>query len=143
MLSCTFFGHRDAPYDIEMPLRKILIDLITNQNVTMFYVGNQGAFDYIARMVLQSLQKEYTHIRSVVVLAYLPRDNQNEQNEVETLFPDGLELVPPKFAIDRRNKWMIAKADYVVTYVNRLGGASRYKELADKQGKIVYNLADI
>ena len=143
MLSCTFFGHRDAPYDIEMPLRKILIDLITNQNVTMFYVGNQGAFDYIARMVLQSLQKEYTHIRSVVVLAYLPRDNQNEQNEVETLFPEGLELVPPKFAIDRRNKWMIAKADYVVTYVNRLGGASRYKELADKQGKIVYNLADI
>ena len=143
MLSCAFFGHRDAPYDIEMPLRKILIDLITNQNVTMFYVGNQGAFDYIAKTVLQSLQKEYTHIRSVVVLAYLPRDDQNEQNEVETLFPEGLELVPPKFAIDRRNKWMIAKADYVVTYVNRLGGASRYKELADKQGKIVYNLADI
>ena len=141
MLSCAFFGHRDAPYDIEKPLRKILIDLITNQNVTMFYVGNQGAFDYIARMVLQSLQKEYTHIRSVVVLAYLPRDNQNEQNEVETLFPEGLELVPPKFAIDRRNKWMLKNSDYVICYLRySWGGAYKFARMAQKSGKPVIQL---
>ncbi|MEE1280074.1 MAG: hypothetical protein UHH95_04500 [Oscillospiraceae bacterium] len=44
----------------------------------------------------------------------------------DTIYPDGLEGVPPNYAISRRNMWMIDNADYVVTYVKYIvGGAAR------------------
>ena len=42
---CTFFGHRDAPYEIEHILRETVENLIKNENVKLFYVGNNGRFD--------------------------------------------------------------------------------------------------
>ena len=42
---CRFFGHRDCPDTIKPKLREVLIDLIANQDVNMFYVGHQGQFD--------------------------------------------------------------------------------------------------
>ena len=45
MASCTFFGHRKIHGETALKIRDILIDLITNQNVDVFYVGNTGEFD--------------------------------------------------------------------------------------------------
>ena len=67
MLSCTFFGHSDCPEAIKPNLREVLTDLITNQNVEMFYVGNQGQFDVIVRCTLRDLKTEYTSINYAVV----------------------------------------------------------------------------
>ena len=72
MASCTFFGHRECPESIKIKLREVLIDLITNHGVDMFYVGNQGRFDAIVRGVLRELEKEYPQIDYAVVLAYMP-----------------------------------------------------------------------
>ena len=47
MSTCTFFGHRDCPSSIKPKLREVLIDLIENHAVDMFYIGQQGAFDGI------------------------------------------------------------------------------------------------
>ena len=33
MAICTFFGHRDCPDEIKSQLNKVLVDLITNQDV--------------------------------------------------------------------------------------------------------------
>lgn len=52
MYCCTFFGHRNCPDDIEPILREVIIDLITNKNVTCFLVGDKGNFDGIVRKVL-------------------------------------------------------------------------------------------
>ena len=72
MKACTFFGHRDCPETIKPYLREVLIDLITNNGVDTFYVGNQGRFDAIVRSVLRGLEQEYPKIHYAVVLAYLP-----------------------------------------------------------------------
>ena len=48
MAVCTFFGHRECPDTIKPKLREVLVDLIENHGVDMFYVGNQGQFDAIA-----------------------------------------------------------------------------------------------
>lgn len=62
----------------------------------------------------------------------------------DTVFPEGLESVPPKYAIARRNRWMLDISDYVVTYVtHRGGGAAQFMLLAQKKGKTVINLADL
>ena len=139
MKTCTFFGHRDTPKEIEPSLRAVLTELVEQKGVTQFYVGNQGGFDHMVEAVLAHLQNQYPHICSTVVLAYLPKEKNNSEN---TLYPEGLELVPPKFAIDRRNRWMLDHADYVVTYVVRpFGGAAKFKLLAEKSGRYVYELA--
>ena len=66
---------------------------------------------------------------------------ENYYAEEETLLPDGIEVGPARFAIDRRNKWMIEQADYVITYVTHSwGGAAKFKELAEKKGKTVINI---
>ena len=62
MQSCTFFGHRECPDSIKPKLKKVMIDLINNHDVDMFYVGNQGQFDAIVRGVLRELKKEYPQI---------------------------------------------------------------------------------
>ena len=36
----------------------------------------------------------------------------------DTMFPEGLELVHPRYAIERRNGWMLKRSDYFVTYVH-------------------------
>lgn len=141
MSICTFFGHRDCPASIKLKLRSVLADLIENHAVDTFYIGNQGAFDFHVRSVLQELAQAYPHIRYTVVLAYLPKEN--EAYPYDTLFPDGIETVPKRFGISWRNKWMLKRADCVVVYItHQWGGAAQFAEQAEKQGKKVINLAE-
>ena len=60
MLSCTFFGHKDTPKEIEPTLRSTLVDLIENKNVLKFYVGNHGNFDYMIKNCLIELKAFYS-----------------------------------------------------------------------------------
>lgn len=146
MASCTFFGHKNIPKKIEPILQSTLIDLIKNKNVDLFYVGNHGSFDYLVRKTLRILKLSYQHINYAVVLCYMPIKKPEPEctNDPDTVFPEELENTPPKYAIVKRNRWMIEKADYVVTYVKRnIGGAAQFQKLAEKKGKVVLNLADM
>lgn len=140
MKKCTFFGHRNTPKEIEPMLRSTLIDLIEHAGVGCFYVGNNGGFDRMVIGNLRALQKEYPQIRYTVVLAYMP-SGKEEQDDFNTVYPEGLEQVPPRYAIDRRNRWMIDWSEYVITYVaHSRGGAEKFKKLAEHKGKRVINL---
>lgn len=137
---CTFFGHRDAPQGIEDTLRKILLELIKNKKVDMFYIGNQGNFDFMVKRVLKELGAKY-----YVVISYMPTktDPLDPFDYSQTIYPDGLENTPPKFAISKRNMWLIEKSDVVVTYVTKTyGGAFAFKQQAIKKGKTVVELSE-
>lgn len=143
MSACTFFGHRDCPSSIKSKLRKVLIDLIESHAVDMFYVGQQGAFDSMVRSVLKELVLLYPHINYAVVLERMPpkRDEFDTRDYSDTMLPEGIETVHPRFAISWRNKWMIKQSDYVVTYITHSwGGAAQFAELAEKQKKTVINV---
>lgn len=143
MGTCTFFGHRDCPETIRPALRRVLVDLIENHNVDMFYVGNQGGFDCMVRGVLRELAEEYPGIRYAVVLAYLPEAISQEADFSDTMLPEGVETIHPKYAITWRNNWMLRESDYVVTYITHSwGGAARFAEKAKRTGKPVRNLPE-
>ena len=136
-MTCTFFGHRDTSWEIEEKLNEVLIDLIINKGVNHFLVGNQGNFDRIVISSLKKIKKAQPNIAFEVVLAYL----NDIHEDCPTLYPDGLEMVPKRYAISARNKWMIDNSDFVVTCVCRsFGGAAQFKELAIKKGKRVIEL---
>ena len=143
MSACTFFGHKDCPESIKPKLREVLIDLIENHAVDMFYVGRQGAFDAIVWSVLKELVLVYPHINYVVVLERMPqkRDELAGCDYSDTMLPEGIETVYPRFAISWRNKWMIKQSDYVVTYITHpWGGAAQFTEEAERLKKAVINL---
>ena len=122
----------------------MLVDLIENHGVGRFYVGRQGGFDRMVRAVLKELVLIYPYIDYAVVLERMPqkRDEFEPREDANTLLPEGIETVYPRFAISWRNKWMLKRSDYVVTYVTHpWGGAAQFAGIAEKQGKHVINLA--
>lgn len=142
MKSCTFFGHRHIYEKIEVALETLLMKLIEN-NVSIFYIGSQGDFDHIVINILKSLKNIYPHICYYVVLAYIPTEKNNHitDNYENTIYPDGLEFVPPKYAILKRNRWMIENSDYVVFYnKNSLSNTAKLKTISEKLGKIVIDI---
>lgn len=131
-LICTFFGHRDCPASLKPKLRAVVVELIERHGVDRFYIGRQGSFDAMARSVLRELAEVYPHISYAVVLERLPglRD-ESVWDFSDTVFPEGLETVPPRFAISKRNEWMLKQADFVVTYItHNWGGAAQFADKA-------------
>ena len=142
MPACTFFGHRDCPETIKPKLKETLIDLISNYGIDTFYVGNHGHFDAHVRSTLKELKQEYPHIHYAVVLAYLPGKKAEYEDLSDTILPEGIESVPPRFAISWRNTWMLKQSDYVVTYITHTqGGAAQFAEKAKRQKKEIIPLA--
>lgn len=144
MPACTFFGHRDCPAAVKPRLRAAVVELMERYGVDRFYVGRQGAFDAMVCSVLRELAEAYPHISYAVVLERLPegRRELDAPNFSDAIFPPGLETVPPRFAISKRNEWMLRQADYVVAYITHSwGGAAKYVEEAARLGKVVVNLA--
>ena len=138
MSACTFFGHREYYSLDEQALMDAIEDLIC-KGVDTFYVGNQGQFDSAVYSCLKQLRKEHPHIRVCIVLAYLPTGKNEYDDMADTMYPE-IEG-HPKFAIERRNRWMLDHADIVVTYITHSwGGAAQFAELAERMGKQIVGL---
>ena len=141
MAACTFFGHRECPDSVKTKLREVLVDLIENHGVDMFYVGNQGQFDAMVRSTLRELKKVYPQTDYAVVLAYMPGKQTEYDDYSDTMLPEGIEFVRPRYAISWRNNWMLRQSDYVVTYITHTwGGAVQFANKAIRQAKNVINI---
>lgn len=141
MSTCCFFGHKDTPDSVADDLHRAIEHLIIEHGVETFYVGNQGYFDFCVRTALRHLQQKYTHIRYAVVLAYMPGEASEYEDYSDTMVPEGVEEVHPRYAIDWRNRWMLRQSQYVICYIHHhWGGAAKYAQTAQRQGKTVINL---
>ncbi len=96
----------------------------------------------MVRRQLKLLQQEYD-IQYFVVLAYRPCKKNDYEDYSDTIYPEKLAGIHPRYAICKRNEWMVQKSDYVIAYVTlSVGCAAKYKALAEKKQKIVINLAE-
>ena len=141
-MNATFFGHKYITEKIDTKLKNIIILLIEKYNVTTFYVGNHGEFDLLVIKTLIKLKNEYPYIQYFIVLAYIPNKSFNIIPLENTILPDAIETVPKKFAIIKRNEWMISKSNYVICYVNnKFGNSYKFMKMAKNSGKEIINLA--
>ena len=141
---CCFFGHSDAPQNIYPQIEAAVEKLIQNGMASEFLVGNQGRFDQMALAVLRSMKEEYPQITYRVVLSYMPRDGRAGSGyaDGETLLPEGIECVHPRYAISWRNRWLVEQSDLVICYVTHSwGGAAQFVKLAERKGKEIINIA--
>ena len=133
----TFCGHDDVP-DINKVrewLTHTLEQFMYEDNI-ICYLGGYGEFDRLAASVVRQKQKANPAIHAVLIIPYLNR-KYDESRYDYTLFPP-LESVPPRYAISKRNKWMVAQADVVIAYVTHgWGGAAKTLEYARAKRKKV------
>lgn len=139
---CAFFGHKDSPESVKPLLEAAIRNIIEHYPDTTFYVGHNGNFDRMVLSVLKKLSAEVPEISFVVILAYLPSGNC--YNGLPTIYPEGIECVPKRYAISYRNNWIVKQADTIICYITRdFGGAAQFVKKAENKGKTVYNVADL
>ena len=139
-MTVTFCGHGDEIYDEK--LRKRLYDILEeliNKGANEFLLGGYGAFDLLAAHTVKSLKEKYPHINSVFVCAYIDRGYDLNLYDCSEYPP--IENVPKRFAIVKRNEWMIRQSDVLVAYVRYdWGGAAKTLKYAIKKQKHIINL---
>lgn len=142
MVVC-FFGHKDTPEMIKPTLEREIEHLI-NSGADCFLVGNQGRFDAMVLGILRKIAAKYPEISYKVVLAYMPKPGEHRFSPGETVLPEGMESVHPKYAISYRNRWMAKESDVAVVYVaHGWGGAAKYAGQMEKTGKLIMNIWEI
>jgi len=133
----AFCGHNNVS-DIQKVrewLCNVLDQFIHEKNV-IFYLGGYGGFDRLAASVVHQKQKINPSAQSVLIIPYLSR-KYDESGYDYTLFPP-LESVPPRYAILKRNEWMVEQADVVIAYVTHgWGGAAKTLEYAQAKKKAI------
>ena len=139
---CTFFGHKDTDFSKKEKIKMKIVELIQSNDVTTFYVGNNGNFDFMIQNILEELSKENESISYSIVLSYI---NERALSSIQskTIFPEGLEKVPPRFSISKRNEWLIKNSDFAIVYSKyNFSNSYKWATKAIKNGLTVINLCD-
>lgn len=145
MRTVTCFGHSMIPRKIVPKVEKAIRQLYHDDPDTEFLVGHQGEFDNAVYRALTILENEFPDIRYKAVLAYMPGEKEEYPlyPPERTYYPEGLELVHPKYAITRRNRWMVEQCDVVLCYITHSwGGAAQFVNKAMRMGKKIISLAE-
>ena len=137
-MTVTFCGHRevDEPEQVREWLRET-VRRLAETGAAEFCMGDNGAFDRMAAGVVSELRRDFSGIRSVLILAYPDHPAYDAALYDGSVYP-GLESIPRRFAISHRNRWMVERADCVLVYVRYgWGGAAQTLEYARRKGKRV------
>ena len=140
-MTVTFCGHStlyDSDGSISAKLVEVLEQLVA-EGANQFYLGGYGSFDALAAKTVKDLQKTHPQMHSTLVLPYLDREYNKELYDDSTYPP--LEEVPRRYAISRRNEWMVDQADVVISCVDHgWGGAANTLEYAKRKKKRIISV---
>ena len=90
---------------------------------------------------LKKLKELYPQIEYTVVLAYMMSETTDKKYDEISLYSNGMEYVPKRFAISHRNDWMIKHSNFVICYIrNHFGGAYKCVEKAKRKKRIILNI---
>ena len=137
-MTVTFCGHRQI-FGSERDRIKQKVyeetELLIKQGASEFLLGGYGAFDCLSADVVQELKSKYPHIKSILVIPYINKRTYNEDLYDGSEYPP-IEKTPRKYAILKRNEYMVNKCDVIIAYVEvDFGGAAKTLEYARRKKK--------
>lgn len=151
MTVCTFAGHREVYQSmIDEKIEKTIEDLLQTDNEFIFFTGGMGDFDSKCASAVRAAKFKFPNLKISLALVLPYMSNRLNTDKAyyeyyydEIIIPSELCGVHYKAAIQRRNRWIVDRADYVIAYIYRdFGGALETVKYARKQGKPVINLAE-
>ena len=94
---------------------------------------------------IRELKHDFPTIEILFITPYLDKNYSKLELAKyyydDVIFPP-IESVPRKFAILKRNEWMVEQADLVIAYVKySWGGAAKALEYAKRKKKRIINIA--
>jgi uncharacterized phage-like protein YoqJ len=146
----TFCGHKDIS-DRQMILNKLIetLEPYFKGAPLTFYCGGYGGFDSLASQAIDILRKTHSEIKveKVYVTPYIAASCKEKldalKNYYDEIIYSPLENVPLRFAISRRNEWMVDNSDIIIAYVKfGWGGAAKTLEYAKRKNKQIINISD-
>ena len=147
----TFIGHSSLCIKDEISTRllSLLTEIIKDHSSVVFYCGGYGDFDNLCakachKLKIQSPTVEVIFVTPYITLSYGQRFKFIEESKIydKIIYPP-IENTPLRFAISKRNEWMIIQSDIVIAYVNKpYGGAYKALQFAHRKNKKIINLAD-
>ncbi|MBQ7788681.1 MAG: hypothetical protein IJ398_03405 [Clostridia bacterium] len=140
-MNCIFFGHKDTPLNIKQILENSIKYMINTLHIKRFFVGNNGNFDFLVQRVLKQIAST-TDINYSIVISHI-NETTLSGDENASLFPEGLEKALPKFAISKRNEWLLQNASFAIVYMkNKFSNCYKWVQKANKKGLTIINLAN-
>ena len=145
----SFFGHSTLAgvEDLSVKIKKVICEnLVFNENI-YFYCGGYGEFDNLCAKICREIKKTYPCCEVVFVTPYITESQQKkikcflEEKLYDSIIYPTLENVPMRFAISKRNEWMVNQSDIIIAYVKyTYGGAYKTLLYAHKHKKPYTNL---
>ena len=141
-MTVTFCGHGTVyPIDPVQDWLQNTVAKLIDRGADKFYLGGYGAFDEMAASVVWKQKAKHPQITSILVLPYLDRKVIAVNYDTTTYPP--LEKVPKRFAISKRNEWMVLNSDILVAYVTHdWGGAATTLKFAERKKKEIIRYTD-
>ena len=144
----TFCGHKNIVdcCSVQEKLTNSIILLFSsaqNEHTSLsFYCGGYGEFDDLSEKTVEETRNRFPNviceklfITPYITPTYKERNEFMRQKFDNIVYPP-LETVPYRYAIIRRNEWMIDQADIVIAHVRySWGGAARSLEYAKRKKK--------
>lgn len=151
-MKISFAGHscissRDKVKEI---IKEQIRNYMTNAKYVTCYLGGYGDFDELCACACRELKQESANIELVYVTPYISLSEQAKIKEMQrcglydtSIYPP-IENSPPRFAISRRNEWMMKNADIIIVYVDHnYGGAYKSLQVAKRRKKKIINVCDL
>ena len=147
----AFTGHSTlSPYSEEIAekLKNTISENLPAGEEVTFFCGGYGEFDMLCAKVCHAMKHNLPHLEIILVTPYITESHQKKLNDdpwVKEMY-DGivyppLETVPLRFAISRRNEWMMENADLIIAFVtHNYGGAYKALSYAKRRKKKIINL---
>ena len=143
----TFCGHSNCLFSDEEKekLKQLLIKKIRKNPTCKFYLGGYGDFDGLCLRTLKDLKADFPKIELIFITPYLDKSYSKlefaKYHYDDVIFPP-IENFPRKFAILKRNEWMVDSADLVIAYVKYSWGvAAKTVEYAKRKKVPIINIA--
>lgn len=143
---CSAFGHADFYSNVHAVLHQTIDELVSTRNVTLFLTGGMGDFDALFCRTAREVKAQNKQIQLVLVKPYFSNELNSNKEYYNTFYddviiPNELLGVYYKSAIQKRNRWIVDRSDFVLSGVYRgFGGAYQTIQYALKSGKKVIDI---
>ena len=147
----TFAGHSKMQTNDRLAdrLKNAIRENLPKEGKVSFYCGGYGDFDDLCAKACRSIAAERGNCEVLLITPYLTESQQKKLIEIQKtklyddiLYPP-IENSPLRFAIVKRNEWMVNEAELVIAFVSHTyGGAYKTLNFAKRKHKRILNLAD-
>ena len=145
MKRVTFCGHRSLAGVNTAHLKELLCVEIQNLiscGAIEFLLGGYGEFDIMCAETVREFKDKYPYIKSVLVIPYIEKGYNEELYDCSEYPP--IENISKRYAISKRNEYMVNMTDAVISSVNHnYGGAYTMLKYAQRREKRIINLCEI